>query len=161
MKLAKHMRRLGQACLIVNGIAFLIFFIGIITTPEGTYQIEELPPHVRYAMQVGLALLPVTLILLLGSNIPRILANRALKTKGVPAEARILKVWKTGTRINKKPVLRIVLEVRPPYDHPFEAETEHLLSVAQRISIYPGSIVPVKYNPDNQEVALLNPEDYE
>lgn len=160
MKLAKQMRRIGQIGFIIMGITFGIFFIGMVTMPTGGYDLQELPPLVQIAVIIALVAFAPTLILLLGSNIPRVLANRALKANGLPAEARILKIWETGMRINRKPVLRLLLEVRPPYEPTFEAETEQLFSVTQRLPIYPGSIVPVKYNPDSLEVAILTPEDH-
>jgi hypothetical protein len=154
MKLSKQMRKLGQISFIVLCIVGIIFFIGMVSMPEGGYDLDELPPLVRIAFVIGAVLFIPTLVLLLGSNVPRVLANRALQANGLPAEAHILKVWQTGMRINRNPVVRMTLEVRPPNQPSFQAETERMISTLQIIDVRPGMVVPVKYNPETLEVAL-------
>jgi hypothetical protein len=155
VKLAKQMRRWGWISFLVMGAGYLIFFIVMMTTmPYGGYNFDELPVIARYSLLVGLALTAPTLILIIGSNAARISANRALQKNGLRADARILSIKDTGTRINRSPVIRLMLEVRPPNQPIFEAETERLLSILDIPNLQPGNIIQVKYNPDSREVAI-------
>jgi hypothetical protein len=156
MRLAKQMRRSGAGLFALMGISFVIGFIGLVTGTHSSFKFEDLPPHVHDPLLLGALLLPPTLALFFGAEIARILADRALLARGESAEARILRIWKTGVRINKRPVVRVLLEVRPRYQQPFQAETERHLSVLQRVQIYPGAVVPVKYNPDTLEVTIVD-----
>lgn len=155
VKLAKRMRKVGVMGFVLMGVAFGIFFIGLITMP-GSYNFDSLPPLMQYSMMLGVVLIGPTLILIFGSNIPRTLAHRRLQKNGLAADARVIKVWETGMRINNNPVVRMLLEVRPPYQHTFEAETERLMSFSDPVYMHPGAVVQVKYDPESKEVAIAD-----
>jgi len=77
-----------------------------------------------------------------------------IRAKGVPAKATILNVEGTGTRINNLPLLRIELEVQPPYDSRFRVTVEYLVPYSALPQVQPGRIVRVHYLEDTKEVAL-------
>lgn len=142
MKLARQMRKLGW-------ISFVTMFVAItvaIIRPDSN---STLLP----ALVIGNIIL--TIILLVGSEIPRMMAHRSLQRSGVPAEARILKIWETGTRVNDNPLVGMRLEVRPPGQPTFETETEQIISILGIPGIQPGSTVKVRYNPDSRAVTLV------
>lgn len=74
---------------------------------------------------------------------------------GKPAKAKIIKIFQTGTLINKNPVVGFVLEVSSSDGKKFEASTEALISYLDIPQIQPGQEVPVKYDPlQNNRVAI-------
>ena len=68
---------------------------------------------------------------------------------GVIAQAKVLKVWDTGTTINDDPQIGLLLEVTPASDVPFQAETKTLVSRLTVALVQPGVPVEVKYDPQN------------
>ena len=80
--------------------------------------------------------------------------NRRVLRTGRTGEGRIVSVAQTGMYVNNNPVVRITLEVTPSDGRPFEAETEKLISLTQIPQFQPGALVPVRYDPDTQEVAI-------
>lgn len=68
---------------------------------------------------------------------------------GVIAQAKVLKVWDTGTTINDDPQIGLLLEVTPDNDVPFQAETKTLVSRLTVALVQPGVPVEVKYDPQN------------
>jgi hypothetical protein len=89
------------------------------------------------------------------------LANQAVLKQGQLAPAKVLKIETTGTTVNHNPVVRLRLEVRPPGQPPFEAETERLVSIIDIPQFQPGAMVHVKYDPATKAVAVLSAEDFE
>lgn len=142
MKLAKRMRRFGW----VSFAAMFVTIPAALILPDSK---NSLAP----AVVIGNIIL--TMILLLGSEIPRMLAHRSVQQNGMPAEARILKIWETGTRVNDNPLVGIRLEVRPPGRPAFETETEQIISILGIPGIQPGATVKVRYNPDSRAVTLV------
>jgi hypothetical protein len=68
---------------------------------------------------------------------------------GIIAQAKVLKVWDTGTTINDDPQIGLLLEVTPASDVPFQAETKTLVSRLTVALVQPGVPVEVKYDPQN------------
>lgn len=84
-------------------------------------------------------------------------AGRRIRTHGRLTEATVVKVWDTGTTINKNPMIGLRLKIEAASDHPaFEAETTQLVSRLERGHVQVGTRVPVKYLPDSREVALAH-----
>lgn len=152
LKLAKRMRRLGWICFGLMMTLILIFFVGILILPlDGT----DLPAVVRAAFLAALVLFVPTLFLLFGSNLPRVRAHQALEAHGVTADARILRVTPTGMRVNHRPVVRVELDVHPPSQPPFQAETEYWVTTGLPLAhLQPGTQVAVKYDPQSRDVIL-------
>ena len=84
---------------------------------------------------------------------------REIRAVGVPAEARVLKIWETGVRVNDNPVVGFLLEVHPDGMPPYEAETKALISILDIPRIQPGATFVVVYDPENpQRVAFPEKE---
>ncbi|MDD1683563.1 MAG: hypothetical protein LUO98_06990 [Methanoregula sp.] len=95
-------------------------------------------------------------ILLFGSFVVGSREKERIKKTGIPAKATILSVSETGTRINDQPLVRIGLEVQPPYESRFTTTVEYVLSYAVLPQIRPGDKVPVYYIEGTTEVALAD-----
>jgi len=81
--------------------------------------------------------------------------TRALLTSGAPAEATILNLWDTGITINDNPRVGLLLELRPPDGAPFQVETTRTISRLQIPLYQPGTVLQVKYDPnDTTKVAI-------
>jgi hypothetical protein len=156
MKLAIQMQKLATICFSIMVIAFAIFFIGMVLLPPGGHSFEELPPLVGFSILIWLFFLLLAPIFLISSNVSRVLTYRALQVSGLAAEARVLKVWHTEMRINRSPVMRFLLEVRPLNQPSFLAETEQLRSEWRYVDTRPGTVIRIKYDPKSWEIALAD-----
>jgi hypothetical protein len=111
----------------------------------------------------ALALPPIIgSILLFGSILIPLFSNMQSKnkviTEGVSAEAKILALNDTGTRVNHNPLIKFKLEVHSPTQAPFQAETSQTVSMIHLPSYQPGKMVNVKYIPGSNEVAIVGPK---
>ena len=78
-----------------------------------------------------------------------------VRTYGVPASGKVLKIWETGVRVNNNPVVGFLLEVHAEGIAPYEAETKGLISILWIPQIQPGAVLPIKYDPeDPSRIAL-------
>jgi hypothetical protein len=67
---------------------------------------------------------------------------------GVTAEARVKKVWDTGTTINDDPQMGLLLQVTPPGGAPaFQAEARTVVPLHAVPFVKPGTSADVKYDP--------------
>jgi hypothetical protein len=82
---------------------------------------------------------------------------------GVAAEAKILKVWDTGTTVNDNPQIGLLLEVTAPDGSSFQAEAKTLVSRLSVALVQPGTAAKVVYDPEKpkriqvREVCVGNP----
>lgn len=159
MKTSKVMRKWGWLVFRLMWLPFFTIFIGMMGLPEGEYDWVELPTLARVSIIAAGALAALSMILLAGSFVVSTIANRSLQQNGLSAEATILKIWDTGTTINENPVVRMLLEVRPPGGTPFQAETERLIPRLQVPQVQPGAVVAVKFDPQTNAVALMDAEE--
>lgn len=81
---------------------------------------------------------------------------RDVRAHGLPATAKVLKIWETGVRVNDNPVVGFLLEVHAEGLEPYEAETRALISILAIPQIQPGATLPVKYDPENPERVALD-----
>lgn len=80
---------------------------------------------------------------------------REIRATGIPATAKVLRIWETGVTINNNPVVGFLLEVYAEGLEPYEAETRALVSILAIPRIQPGAMLQVKYDPkDPSRVAL-------
>jgi hypothetical protein len=87
---------------------------------------------------------------LTGENI----ANE-IRATGSPATARVLKIWDAGIKLNGNPVVGFRLEIRADGIAPFVAETKALINYLDIPRIQPGTVLAVRYDPnDHKRVAL-------
>ena len=159
MILSERMRKLGWLFFRLMWIPFIALMIGMMGMPNGEYSWSELPIIARYSL-IGVGLFgAAATILLIGAPIASTLTNQSIATKGIPAEGKILKISDTGTTINNNPVVRLLLEVYPSGQPPFQAETERLIPRLQIPQIQPGAVVKLKYDPNTKGVALVDEDD--
>lgn len=162
MKLAKWMRRLGWLCFLLVWIPFgIIMFKGPLSIAmNGPERVGENMSNdffgqmgIWIGLSVGLGIL--SSILIFGSVIVNAISNRRTISTGQDAEAKILAIRDTGTRINDNPVLNFSLEVRPPGQPNFIAETSQKISFLYLSNFQPGKILKVKYVPGTDRVAII------
>lgn len=79
-----------------------------------------------------------------------------IKRTGIPAKAIVQSIGETGTRVNGRPLLRIGLEVPPPYDTVFTTTVEYLVPYPDLPDLQPGKKVAVFYLETTREVALAD-----
>lgn len=112
--------------------------------------------NTRHLLHLALAILLVSLAAcavvdqFTGENV-----NKEIRENGLPAKAKVLKIWDTGIKVNDDPVVGFLLEVHAEGLEPYQAETKALISILAIPQIQPGKILPVKYDPkDPKRVAL-------
>jgi hypothetical protein len=101
------------------------------------------------------ALFAGTFIFFIASLIVGGLANRRILTSGQDAEAEILAIADTGTRINDDPVIDFSLQVQPASYPAFVAQAQQTVSAIYLPSYQPGKIVNVKFIPGTDQVAIV------
>lgn len=75
---------------------------------------------------------------------------------GKAAEAKVLKIWDTGIRVNYKPVVGFFLEVKPEGGNAYLATMQCIISIVDIPRIQPGLVLPARYDEnDPSKVALL------
>lgn len=121
---------------------------------------QESLPMLMIVFIGAMILIPTAgVFLLMGSILIPFFSNMRAKNKiiseGQPAEARILALADTGTRINNDPLVSFSLEVYSPVQPPFQAEVRQTVSVIHLPSYQPGKVVNVKYLPGTNEVAII------
>lgn len=78
--------------------------------------------------------------------------NQLLAT-GEAAQAKILRIWDTGTTLNDNPQVGLLLEVYAANRLPYQVETKHFVSRLRIPQVQPGAIVNVKI--DRQDAAQI------
>jgi hypothetical protein len=84
------------------------------------------------------------------------LEKEKIRKKGIPAKATVSSVSDTGTMVNNQPLLRIGLEVQPPYDSRFTATVEYVVPYSFLPQVQPGNKLQVFYLEDTKEVAIAD-----
>jgi hypothetical protein len=80
--------------------------------------------------------------------------NQLLKT-GIPAQARIVNIWDTGTMVNNQPQIGVALEVYPQGGVPYQAQTTEIVSMVHMPRLQPGATVQVRYDPASPDKVTL------
>ena len=70
---------------------------------------------------------------------------------GVTTEARVLKVWDTGTTVNDDPQVGLLLEFTPAGGTLLQVEAKTLVSRLQAALVQPGISAEVKYDPQKPQ----------
>lgn len=83
-------------------------------------------------------------------------AGRALMATGADAQATILGLQQTGTFVNNNPQVVLTLQVSPPGQTPFQAQTSTILPLVAVPQVQPGNVVNVKYDPTDHSKVMLN-----
>jgi hypothetical protein len=80
---------------------------------------------------------------------------RALVATGEPAQAKILRMWDTGTTLNDDPKVKFLLEIRPSGRDPYQAEVKCYVSRLSLPQVQPGNVIAVKIDrQDETRIAL-------
>lgn len=152
MRLAKFLNKLTVACFLLMWIPFAMVMINIgsIQTAESFFTNPW-----TIAMWV---LFAATFVCFFASLIVGWWSNRVVLASGQDAEAKILAIADTGTRINENPVLEFSLQVQPANHPAFIAQAQQTVSIINLWSFQPGSIVKVKFVPGTDRVAIVGPK---
>ncbi len=86
---------------------------------------------------------------------PMILANRLQKT-GIPGKATIKEVRDTGITINNSPQVKLILDVKNSFGQIYTTTVRTLVSRLQPNLYQPGMVVPVKIDPKNENVVIID-----
>ncbi|MBS1794957.1 MAG: hypothetical protein JSS81_13940 [Acidobacteria bacterium] len=160
MKLSLLMKKLGWLCF---GLMWIPFAIVMITGPLRVGRGNLGGPSSSASVIMGvsfflfMAMFVGAFFFLIGSLVVAGLANRRVLATGQDARAQIVALADTGTRINRRPVVRFTLQVHPQSSPPFVAQTQKTLSIFELSSYQPGGIVHVKYIPGTDQVAVVGP----
>jgi hypothetical protein len=159
MHTPKLMRTLGWISFTLMWIPFALVFIGMLSMPDGSYTLSEMPV-VAVAGLIGTGVFFVlTMVLLIGSSLLSVVQNRGLQASGQAAEATILSIEPTGQTVNRYYVgLSFLLDVRPMSEPSFQARTEQFVPMHELTKYQTGSKVRVKFDPHTKIVALAEPE---
>jgi hypothetical protein len=158
MKSAKLLKRLSSICFLLMWIPFAAVMIkGPLSLatgdPEAAQTAESLLTSPwMYALGV---LFAGTFIFFIASLIIGGLSNRRILASGKDAEAKILTIADTGTRINDNPVIDFSLQVQPASYPAFVAQARQTVSAIHLSSYQPGKIVTVKFIPGTDQVAIV------
>jgi hypothetical protein len=161
MKIAKLLKRLSSICFLLMWIPFAMVMIDgplrlATGNPEDVQTAESiLTSPWMYAMWAFFA---GTFIFFIASVIVGGLSNRRILASGQNAEAKILSISDTGTRINDNPVIDFSLQVQPASYPAFVAQARQTVSVIYLPSYQPGKIVNVKFIPGTDQVAIVEPK---
>lgn len=83
-------------------------------------------------------------------------AGRALMATGADAQATVLGLQQTGTFVNNNPQVILTLQVSPPGQPPFQAQTSTILPLVAVPQVQPGNVVNVKYDPMDHSKVMVN-----
>lgn len=117
----------------------------------------------RSVSKVLLIVLPAVIglglvVFFVGSFALRTWRTRTVLSHGVRAEARVLNLKDTGTRVNYQPLIAITVEVMPANRPPYRAVVKKVLTAADASEFQRGSIIRVKYDPAHPgRVAVVMP----
>ena len=157
MDLAKLLRRLGGICFLLMWIPFAMVMInGPLSMASGKLEDIQSAADVFtspwfYAMW---GLFAGTFVFFIASMIAAGISNQRIIANGQDAEAKILAINDTGSRINDNPVVEFSLQIQPENYPVFVATARLTVSVIHLPSYQPGKFVRVKYLPGTNKVAI-------
>lgn len=81
------------------------------------------------------------------------------KKDGIPAKAIILSIIDTGGYYNDRPQVKMILEVRPENQEPYETEIKMFISPVYLPQYQPGAHLKVLYDPKNPKKVIVESVD--
>lgn len=138
----------------ISWIFFILMWIPLAFVIHAAVLDEEEPPV--EALLLFFALCMLFAFLQAGSFGIGWLEKNAIRKKGTPAKATVLSVSETGTMVNDQPLLRIELEVQPPYDTRFVTTVEYVVPFTFLPQLQAGNKLQVFYLEETKEVALAD-----
>ncbi len=111
-------------------------------------------------MVAGTLWVAMLVAVLLGKMISSVWPRPSITTQkwigqAVEAEALVLRTEQTSYFVNKLPLTRIQLQVRPLKGRNFVAEIKQTLSETEAAAFKTGSLIRVKYDPHNYKALIL------
>lgn len=143
-----RVRRLGWVCFALMWVALGFVIYSAVTD-------REMAPF-GTPLRLFFVLLALFFVFLFGSFAVGKFEKEHIRRTGMPAKATIVSVWDTGTRLNDQPLVRIELDVQPPYDSRFTTTVEYVMSYSDLQHLQPGGRVPVYYIEGTTDVALAD-----
>ena len=138
----------------ISWVFFTLMWLPLAFVIYAAVMEDEEPPVVPLVLFFALCMLFA--FLQVGSFGIGWLEKNAIRKKGTPAQATVLSVSETGTTVNDRPLLRIELEVQPPYDSRFTATVEYVVPFTFLPQLQAGNKLQVFYLEDTKEVALAD-----
>ena len=161
MKLARILRILSGLCFLLMWIPFAMVMInGPLRLMSGNIEDMRAVESIFTSPWLYLmgAFFAGTFIFMIASFVVGAVSNQRILATGQDAEAQILAINDTGTRINDNPVVEISLRVRPANFPEFVANARQTVSIVHLPSYQPGKIVHVKFVPGTDRVAIVGPK---
>lgn len=138
----------------ISWVFFVLMWFAVAFVVYAAVMEEEEPPLPAIAALMACVMLFA--FLQAGSFLVAWREREAIKATGVPAKATILNIESTGTRINDEPLLRIELEVQPPYAERFTTTVEYVVPEYTMPELKKGAVIRVFWVDGTQEVALAD-----
>lgn len=161
MNVSRVLMRLGSLCFVLVWIPFAALMINVVLYGgKSEYHTLEEIMEVPF-FQLGLWLILIILfsvgaaVFFISGIIAGKIAYKQIVKNGQDAEAKILALKDTGTRINDNPLVNISLEVQPSNLPSFFTETRTTVSILELPLFQPGKTVRVKYIPGTEKVAIV------
>lgn len=159
MKVANLLRILALVCFLLLWIPFAMIMITgplslAIWGPEQAFSTSVLwsmTPWVVLTVALGVG----AAFFFIASSVAGGMSNVLIEAKGQDAEAEILTIKDTGTRINDAPVVSFTLRVRPTMHPEFVGQARRMISIVELPQYQPGKIVKVKYIVGKEHVAIV------
>lgn len=77
--------------------------------------------------------------------------KRKVWDTGIPAQAKVLRIWDTGMLVNNQPRVGMALEVHPNGRTPYQVEIKKVIPMIYMAQIQPGAVLQAKVDADNPE----------
>ena len=161
MKIANGLKVLGVVCFLILWLPFAMIMITgplsiAIWGPEQmaagqTNVFWQMTPWVILTIALGAG----ATVFFIASLIAGGMSNILIEAKGQDAEAEILTIKDTGSRINDDPVITFSLRVRPTTQPEFVGQARRTISIVELPQYQPGKVVKVKYVPGKEQVAIV------
>ena len=138
-------------------ISWLFFFLmwpAVALVAISAIMEEEDPPLPAIAALFSCAILFA--LLQVGSFFVAWRERERIKATGIPAKATILNITATGTEVNDEPLIRIELEVQPPYAPRFTTTVEYLVPSFPLPDLQKGAVLRVFWLDGTEEVAIAD-----
>jgi len=152
---ARSMRKTGWIFFRLIWLPFIGIFVGMMGTPDGSYDWIELPLITRYSLVATGILMVLAMFFIFGSTLFSSVQNRELLENGQSAKATILNIEPTGTTVNDYyHGMSFLLDVQPLNEPPFQARVEKLVPMHMMAQYQIGNVIEIKFDPKSQTVAI-------
>ena len=149
------LRKMGWRCFALMWIPFTTLFVGLWGMPDGSYGFDELPELSEYSLIAIIILFAFTFIFFISSVVTSFKNNNKLLKNGIEAQAKIKRIYETGTTVNNSYLVGFDLEVMPKNAPKFNTSIEQLISRLRIHEFEEGNDVLVAYDPETHEATII------